>query len=164
MSIELTEISDTYFWLKNIAMSLISLSNVKSALDDEDVAFEYFIDDDQNEAENFESLYKFLHEKYFLCLTWARLTLNSDKFQFFQITIKILDHECSINRLKSSADKTAVICKWSFLTCELELMKFLYVLSFLRYYISDRTEYCWIMKTAIEYESKKQHKQIILFK
>jgi len=41
---------------------------VKSALDDEDVAFEYFIDDDQNEAENFENFYKFLHEKYFSCL------------------------------------------------------------------------------------------------
>ena len=42
-------------------------------------------------------------------------------------------------------------------------MKFLYVFSFLRYYISDRIEYYQVMKTAIEYENKKQYKWVIFF-
>ena len=69
MSIKFIEASETYFCLKNITMSFILSSNAESALSEKDVTFEYFINDDQNEAENFESLYKFLHERYFLCLT-----------------------------------------------------------------------------------------------
>ena len=68
MSIELTEASETYSCLKNIAISSISSSNAELTLNKKDVVFKYFIDDDQNEAENFESLYKFLHERYFLYL------------------------------------------------------------------------------------------------
>ena len=46
-------------------MSLDSFSRYFSALSKKDVVFEYFINNDQNEAENFENFYKFLHEKYF---------------------------------------------------------------------------------------------------
>ena len=49
-------------------MSSILSLNAESALSEKDVAFKYFVNDDQNEAENFENFYKFLYKKYFLCL------------------------------------------------------------------------------------------------
>ena len=90
MSIKLTETSETYSCLKDIAMSSILSSNAESALSKEDVMFEYFVDDDQNEAENFESFYRFLHEKYFPQIAFGLVYVSGAKTKAFVRTLELI--------------------------------------------------------------------------
>lgn len=91
----LTGAPGTYTRLMDIVMGPIPNPDEEPALGEGPVAFEYFMDDDQGGAETFEELVQFLHERYFLRMSWAKLTLNPKKTKFFRTKIGILGHECT---------------------------------------------------------------------
>ncbi|KAJ5679602.1 hypothetical protein N7462_007846 [Penicillium macrosclerotiorum] len=105
----------------------------------------------------------FLHQRYFPRLAWAKLTLNPRKTAFFVDRTKILGHECSITGIRPSADKIAAIANWTRPVNEPELMRFIYVLPFLRTYIPGRTDLVRILKSAVISVGKGQNRRVIDF-
>jgi hypothetical protein len=89
----LTEAPGTYSKLKDLTMGPIPKPHSEPVLVAlQEVAFEYFIDDDAGAAESVANIITFLHIHYFPQLAWAGLTLNPSKSYFFMKEIKILSH------------------------------------------------------------------------
>ena len=84
----------TYSRLKDIAMGQIPPPNEEEMIhrDLGDVAFDYFMDDDYGVAVNFEALFRFLHDRYFPRVHWARLSLKP-KTKFFTTHMGLLGYE-----------------------------------------------------------------------
>jgi hypothetical protein len=83
---------------------------------------------------------RFLHHHYFPRLPWAGLTLNPAKNNFFTQEIEILGHHCTRTALQPSISKLAALEDWPEPTNEEELMRFIYVLPFLKVYIPGRAD------------------------
>jgi hypothetical protein len=89
----LTGAPGTYSKLKDLAMGPIPKPHSEPALVAlQEVAFEYFMDDDAGAAESMADIITFLHIHYFPRLAWAGLTLNPSKSCFFIKEIEILGH------------------------------------------------------------------------
>ena len=57
---------------------------------------------------NFNLLFDFLHNHYFLHMSWAYISLNSRKCQFFTDKIDILGHQRDEQGLQPSVNKLAM--------------------------------------------------------
>ena len=105
----------TYSRMKDIAMGTIPEPDEEDALhgdhqvDDGDVGFDFFMDDDYGAASTFNALFSFLHEKYFPRINWARLTFKPSKTRFFCTNIELLGYELHPEGLRPSVDKIAKI-------------------------------------------------------
>ena len=79
----------TYSRLKDIAMGYIPYPDPEATIQGEnvdhsgEVVYEYFLDDDYAVSTSFESLFRFLHHRYFPRLSWAWLALKPRKTRFF---------------------------------------------------------------------------------
>lgn len=75
--------------------------------------------------------------------------MNSAKCKFFVKKLKILKFERNEFDIRPSIDKIATIRDYSKSKDEKELLRFCYMLSFLRAVILDRANLCAIMKRVI---------------
>ena len=153
----------TYSRLKDIAMGSIPEPAAEEALHGEtrmmesegEVAFEYFMDDDFGAATDFQTLYLFLHEKYFPRVDWARLTLKPKKTRFFSSSMDLLGYELKDGRLRPSIDKVAKIRDFPVPRNETELNNFLYMTTYLKRFIPGRADHAQKMKEAVNKGTKK---------
>lgn len=174
----LTGAPHTYSRLKDIAMGYVPAPCEEEPIHGETnggmVSYEYFLDDDYGAAVDFETLFKFLHEKYFPRISWARLTLKPKKTKFFTKDIEILGHEikgCERKELlgsetrenikgvglKPSVDKISKFANFPIPTNEKEVDQFLYMTTYLKRYIPGRAEHAKILKESIKWEVKLNH-------
>jgi len=72
-------------------------------------AFECFVDDDFGAHLDFASQFDFLHNHYFPCLLWAKLTPKDSKSGFFLDKINPLEYSSDGSGLRSSLDKVKAI-------------------------------------------------------
>lgn len=121
-----------------------------------EVAFEYFMDDDYGAATDFPTLFRFLHDKYFPRISWARLTLKPKKTKFFCSVIEVLGYELQPKGLRPSIDKVAKIRDYPVPTNEAEVEQFLYMTTYLKRFIPGRAEHAKRMKEAVTYEKLEQ--------
>ncbi|KAJ8175493.1 hypothetical protein LV161_008779 [Aspergillus fumigatus] len=161
----LTGAPGTYSKLKDLAMGAIPEPSSEAALTSlPGVGFEYFMDDDAAATENMNNMVSFLHQHYFPRLAWAGLTLNPAKSVFFTDEIEILGHQCTHNGLRPSITKLEALRAWPEPTNEEELMRFIYLLPFLKVYIPGRADYTAILKKALKYTGKGKTKRLESFK
>ena len=153
----LTGAPHTYSRMKDIAMGTIPEPNEEDALhgdhqvEDGDIGFDYFMDDDYGVASSFNALFSFLHERYFPRINWARLTLKPSKTRFFCNNIELLGYELQPEGLRPSVDKIAKFRDYPSPRNEEELDKFLYMTTYLRRYIPGRADHARQMKQAVVY-------------
>ena len=151
-----TEKLEIYSQLKDTVIGSISTSDSKSALSDADSnhsVFNHFIDDDVGESDTLSTLIHFLHTHYFFRLVWTKLTLNSKKCEFFTSKIQLLKHRRDLRDIRPSENKIGVFREYSSLTCKEKLERFLYMLLFLKSYISGRADRSFFLRTAIVEET-----------
>ena len=147
----ITENSETYFKFKNIVIDSIFSFNSESSLLNamKHIFFDHFVDDDCDELNTVKKLLNFFHHHYFFRLKWAKLTLNFKKCKFFVLRIKILSHQKNVINIRSFENKLKMFKKWSSSKNKTELDKFLYMLFFLKNYISEKVDKTVLLKTAV---------------
>ena len=147
----------TYARLKDIMTSAIPNPNAEPSLDEAmtDAHYQHYLDDDLGGASSFEGLMDFLHNHYFPRLAWAKLTLNPKKCMFFSSKIQILGHQRDELGLRPSVDKLGMFREWPVPQTKEEIMRFCYMLPFLKHYIPGRADLTAIIKKAIVEEKVK---------
>ena len=114
-----------------------------------DIVFVYFLADDFRGAANFNNLLYFLHNHYFPRIIQAQLTLNPAKYRLFTANINLLSFLKTSNRLRPSANKIAAIRDYPIPKNDIDLLKFCYILPFLRSLIPARADLDRQIKKAI---------------
>lgn len=80
----------------------------------------------------------FLYYYYFLRVAWAKLTLKPFKLTFFVSNLRVLGFYQTLNRLRLLVDKIAAIRDYLVPTCEVEVLRFYYMLLWLKSLILGR--------------------------
>ena len=142
----------TYSRLKDIVTGTIPGPDAEPALSDAmsgKVCFNHYVDDDVGGANTFDNLIQFLHLHYFPRLAWAHLTLNPSKCKFFVPKVQVLGHQRDEKGIRPSEDKLGMFREWPVPKNKEELLKFTYMLPFLRNYIPGRADLTTVLRTAI---------------
>ena len=142
----------TYAQLKDLAMGHIPEPQAEESLtgDREDGAFHTFFDDDLGADTTFENQMRFLHERYFPRLHWARLVLNPVKSHFFMESISMLGFSADGSGLRPNDSKLKALGDYPTPRTEAELDSFIHMTTYLRKFIPGRAEHVRIMQTAIK--------------
>lgn len=119
-------------------------------------AFECFVDDGFGAHTSFKAQFDFLYQWYFPRLAWARLTLNGSKSGFFLGKIEPLGFRSEGEGLRPSADKVRAIRDYPAPKNIAEVEAFLYMTTYLRYFIPARAEYARILKAAATYRDEPE--------
>ena len=143
---------EIYSQLKNTVIDSISISDSKFAFSNANSShsvFNHFIDDDVKEFDTLSTLIRFLHTHYFLKLVWIKFILNSKKCEFFTFKIQLLKHRRNLKDIRSNENKIEMFREYSSSTCKKKLKRFLYMLLFLKKYISGRANRFFFLRTII---------------
>ena len=117
MNQEIIENSKTYTQLKKTVTNVISFSNSESTLSEtnsDHTIFNHFVNDDVEKFDIFENLINFFYQHYFSKLSWAKLTLNFSKCEFFISKVELLKHQKNDKNIKFSKDKLKIFKKYFF--------------------------------------------------
>jgi len=149
----LSGVPQTYARLKDIFAGPIpephperALSRISSG------AFAYFVDDDFAAHPSVAAQLHFMHYSYFPRLAWAKITLNPAKSGFLLDKISPLGVHSDGKGLRPSIDKVGAIRDYPTPTCQGEVERFIYMTTYLRYFIPGRVEHTRILKRAIKYQ------------
>jgi len=142
----------TYAQLKDLATGHIPELHPEDSLtgDREDGAFHTFFVDDLGADTTFENQMRFLHERYFPRLHWAKLVLNPAKRHFFMESISMLGFSADGSGLRPNDSKLKALCDYPTPRTEAELDSFIHMTTYLRKFIPGRAEHVRIMQTAIK--------------
>jgi len=142
----------TYAQLKDLSMGHIPELHPEDSLtgDWEDGAFHTFFDDDLGADTTFENQMRFLHERYFPRLHWAKLVLNPAKSHFFMESISMLGFSTDGSGLRPNDSKLKALGDYPTPRTEAELDSFIHMTMYLRKFIPGRAEHVRIMQTAIK--------------
>jgi hypothetical protein len=153
MSMRLTRSSHTYAQFINLIFE--SLSLIKKFLtqetiieNHEKVIFALFVNDHSDAKVTFETLFDFLHEHYFSRIAFEFIYLSSRKIIAFIEKLDMIEFIDEFNQFKSFVKHRIKIMKWLILINRAELNDFLWLMSFLRQFISKRVDHVLIMKKA----------------
>lgn len=116
------------------------------------------MDDNYGAAETFDGLYSMLHNRYFPRIAWAKLTLKPTKTLFFQTSIEALELTVGTIGLRPSIDKVAKIRNYPIPKNEKELNGFVFMTTFLKWFIPGRAEHARIMKEVVKWEKEEEGK------
>jgi hypothetical protein len=151
MNMRFTESSHIYAQFTNLMFE--SLSVIKEFLaqeiiieDHENATFASFVNDHSKTKKTFEALFKFLHERYFSRTTFEFVYLSSKKIVTFIEKLNIIDFTNEFKKLRSFIKHRIKIMKWFILINWIELNNFLWFISFLKQFISERANHVLIMK------------------
>lgn len=118
-------------------------------IDSEYATCEHYMDDDIGGANTFNNLLRFLHERYFVRVDWAHMTLTPRKCFFAVLEITVLGINKSQKGIRPSKDKIDTIRQIPPPQNEQELDKFLHILPFLKSLIPGRADRSTVMKLAV---------------
>ena len=148
----------TYARLKDIITAEVPAPDGEPSLSQcmpDEAYFEHYMDDDLGGAKTLDALIRFLHDHYFPRLKWARLTLNPKKCAFFIGKVQILGHQRDEKGLRPAEDKLGMFRDWPTPTTKEEVMRFVYMLPFFKWYIPGRADLTTIIKNSIIEEKVK---------
>lgn len=135
-------VPQTYSRLKDLVAGPIRARFPESALNPvSGGSFEYFIDDDFAAHTTPAAQLEFIHYWYFPCLCWARMTLKPSKCGFLLDEIEPLGFRTMGKGLRPSLDKECAIREYPIPTNQEELERFLFMTTFLRYFIPGRADH-----------------------
>jgi hypothetical protein len=151
MSMKLIESSHIYAQFTNLMFESLSIIKEKSSQfiiieDHENAAMTFFVNDHFEARKNFDSLFSFLHNFYFLRVTFESIYLNSKKTTTFFEELNMIDFTERSKELRFSIKHRIKILKWFTFINRAELNEFLWLTSFLRQFISKRAKHVLIMK------------------
>ena len=157
MPMGLTGAPATYARLKDLTFGPIPAPKSEPAVDPSGMTFKYFVDDDYGGAPSFYQLLTFLHNDYFPRISWAKLTLKPSKSKFFVDHIEPLGMLVGKHQsgtivqygLRANDKKRGKIEAYPVPRCEQEVEAFLYLTTYLKTLIPNRTELARIMKNAV---------------
>jgi hypothetical protein len=109
------------------------------------VAFDGMVDDTYGSATDFNSMFDFLHEKFFPRCAFGPMYLKPSKSFFFFPSLEFLGLEGSDAGLQLSIRKREQILNWPTPQSQDEVEAFLYLPPFLRRFIPSRAEHHRIM-------------------
>ena len=109
-------------------------------------AFDGMIDDSYGSATTFESMYEFLHERFFPRCDWGPMYLKDSKSCFFMESLDFVGLEAGPNGLRPSLRKRETILQWPTPVNQEEVEAFCYLTPFLRRFIPGRAELVRILK------------------
>jgi hypothetical protein len=112
---------------------------------DGSVAFDGMVDDSYGSATDFDSMFTFLHEKFFPRCAFGPMYLKPSKSFFFFPTLEFLGLEGNTAGLRPSLRKREQISGWPTPQSQEEVEAFLYLTPFLRRFIPGRAEHHRIM-------------------
>jgi hypothetical protein len=112
---------------------------------DGSVAFDGMVDDSYGSATDFDSMFTFLHEKFFPRCAFGPMYLKPSKSFFFFPTLEFLGLEGNTAGLRPSLRKREQILGWPTPQSQEEVEAFLYLTPFLRRFIPGRAEHHRIM-------------------
>jgi hypothetical protein len=121
------------------------LPSVIGDSDDGSVAFDGMVDDSYGSATDFDSMFTFLHEKFFPRCAFGPMYLKPSKSFFFFPTLEFLGLEGNTAGLRPSLRKREQILSWPTPQSQEEVEAFLYLTPFLRRFIPGRAEHHRIM-------------------
>jgi hypothetical protein len=115
--------------------------------DDGSVAFDGMVDDSYGSATDFDSMFTFLHEKFFPRCVFGPMYLKPSKSFFFFPTLEFLGLEGNTAGLRPFLRKRELeqILSWPTPQSQEEVEAFLYLTPFLRRFIPGRAEHHRIM-------------------
>lgn len=111
-------------------------------------AFSVFMDDHGASAEDFDSLFTFLHTQYFPRCVFGPVYLSGPKTHLFEDSIELLGFRGGADGLRPSEKHMSKIRDWPTPTNRAELDAFLWLTPFLRIFIPGRADHVMEMKKA----------------
>ena len=151
----------TYSRLKDFVAGPIPFPLAEPALSRVcDGSFEHFIDDDFAAHVTPAAQLEFMHYWYFPRLHWAKMTLKPSKSGFLLDSIEPLGFRTKGKGLRPSLDKVCAIREYPIPTNQEEIERFLYMTTYLRYFIPGRADHARMLKKAVIYkEEGRQEKE-----
>ena len=131
--------------------------------DNGDVAFAAFMDDHGASATDYDTLFDFLHTRYFPRVAFGPVYLSGHKKQLFSGGLELLGFQGSEEGLRPSLKHREKIRNWPTPRNREELDAFLWLTPFLRIFIPGRSDLVLEMKKAyltqvpVELKPKKPH-------
>lgn len=116
-------------------------------------AFDGMIDDSYGSATTFDTMYRFLHERFFPRCNWGPMYLKDSKSCFFMESLDFVGLEAGPNGLRPSLRKRETILQWPTPITYEEVQAFCYLTPFLRRFIPGRAELVRILKYGVEGQS-----------
>jgi hypothetical protein len=153
MSIKLTRSFHIYAQFTNLIFKSLSTTNEVSTQstiinDHENETMTLFVNDYSKTKKNFDSLFEFLHRRYFSRMTFEFLYLNSKKTITFTKKLNMIKFIEKSKELWFSIKHKIKILKWLILINKTKLNEFLWLISFLRQFISKWVKHVLIIKKA----------------
>ena len=115
---------------------------------DDSIGFAVFMDDHAASAEDYDSLFSFLHEKYFPRVAFGPVYLVGSKTKAFSDILEIVGFEGGPNGLRPSLKHRERIRNTEIPQNRAELDAFLWLTPFLRIFIPGRAEHVLKLKEA----------------
>ncbi len=114
----------------------------------DDHAFQIFVDDHAASATDFDSMFTFLHERYFPRVAFGPIYLSGHKTSIFGSNLELLGFQGNAEGLRPSLKHREKIRNWPIPTNRIELDAFLWLTPFLRIFIPGRAGHVMAMKEA----------------
>lgn len=121
----------------------------------EKCAFTLFMDDHMAAGETFESLFDFLHTKYFPRVSFGPIYLAGHKTHVFTDTLEMVGFTGGVDGLRPAAKHRNTVRDWKPPTCKEEVEAILYLTPFLRLFIPGRADHALCMKKSYMREEAK---------
>ena len=129
------------------------------------VWFATFIDDDFIGARDFETIFIFLYEHYFLRLIQVKLLINPKKYQFFAAEVSILGHTKAPNSIRPSQKRLNAFAKQLVLEDKGELKRFTNALLQINKFIPSRANKSKFLYTTVKKKKvQKSRKGKLVYK
>ena len=126
-------------------------------------AFSVFMDDHAAAADDYETLFEFLHTRYFPRVVFGPVYLSGEKTHVFADSLEMVGFQGNAEGLRPSIKHREKIINWPTPTNREELDAFLWLTPFLRIFIPGRAEHVLRLKeaylelVAAEVKPKKAH-------
>ena len=145
----------TYTRLKDEFSGLNPEPNAEPSLSNTGIPreFHYFIDDDFGAHRTYKDQLEFLHHHYLPQMAWGQMTMRPKKTGFFLDQINPWGFALKQEGLRPSEDKVAAIRHYPQPRDLDELNKFLWMTTFLRYFIPGQADHAVVRKGAAVIES-----------
>jgi hypothetical protein len=153
MNMRFTESSHMYAQFTNLifeSLSIIKEFKTQEIIieDHEKATFASFVNDHSETETTYETLFKFLHEHYFLKAVFEFIYLSSKKIIIFIEELNMIDFIEEFNELRFFIKHRIKIMKWLIFINRVELNDFFWFTSFLKRFISEKANHVLIMKKA----------------
>ena len=128
-----------------------------------ETTFSIYMNDHVVSVRIFDSMFEFLHKQYFSRVIFEPVYLSEHKTVIMSENLELLEFQKTSEELRLSLKHREKIINWFIFTNRAKLDAFLWLISFLRIFISGRAEHVlklkkvYLIEVLVEPKSKKSH-------